>query len=85
MARVSLLDVSREAMRARRVSISEAEVEPDDLRVWSSFSSDWRAVSVQWSVSQRTGAMRWRAGMASYLRSAASGADHRLPSRHCRW
>jgi hypothetical protein len=33
IARVSRFEVSREAMRARRVSISERDVVPDDLRV----------------------------------------------------
>ena len=59
MARVSRLDVSREVMRARRVSISEEDAEPEDLRTWSSFSRDRRAVSAreasQVASSQRDG------------------------------
>jgi hypothetical protein len=45
IARVSRFDVSREAMRARSVSISESDVVPEDLRVWSSFSRDRRVCS----------------------------------------
>jgi hypothetical protein len=45
MARVSRFDVSREAIRARRVSISDSDAVPVDLRVCSSFSSERRADS----------------------------------------
>ena len=44
-ATVSLLAASSDVIRARRVSTSEVDVLEDDLRVWSSLSSDDLAFS----------------------------------------